>query len=89
MSIIGPRAYYSDELKNQQLVYPQSKKYINELLMVKPGITGYWQVTGRSQINFDKRVKMDAFYAKKKSLWRDLIILLKTPWVMISGKGAI
>lgn len=89
MSITGPRAYYPDELKNQQQIYPQSKKHIEELLRVKPGITGYWQVTGRSEINFDKRVGMDAFYAREKSLLRDIIIILKTPWMMLSGKGAV
>lgn len=89
MSIVGPRAYYADELRDQQKVYPETKKYVAELLKIKPGITGYWQVTGRSEINFDKRVKMDAWYAKQKSLWQDLLIILKTPWVMISGKGAI
>lgn len=89
MSIVGPRAYYPDELEYQQKIYPESKTHIKELLRVKPGITGYWQVTGRSEINFDKRVEMDAYYARQKSIFQDIIILLKTPWVMISGKGAI
>lgn len=89
MSIVGPRAYYPDELKNQQLVFPKSKRYIKELLEVKPGITGYWQVMGRSEINFDKRVKMDALYARKRSIFQDISIILKTPWAMISGKGAV
>lgn len=89
MSIVGPRAYYPDELKKQQQVYPQTKKYVEQLLKVKPGITGYWQVTGRSKVNFDKRVKMDAQYARQRSIWQDIIIILKTPWVMISGKGAL
>lgn len=89
MGLVGPRAYYPDELKNQQLIYPQSQKYVEELLKAKPGITGYWQVTGRSEINFDKRVRMDAEYARKKSIIQDIIIILKTPWAMISGKGAL
>lgn len=89
MSIVGPRAYYPDELVEQQKVFPESKKFVSELLKIKPGITGYWQVTGRSEINFDKRVEMDACYARQKSIFQDIIILLKTPWVMISGKGAI
>ena len=88
MSIVGPRAYYPDELVEQQKVYPESKKFVRELLKIKPGITGYWQVHGRSEINFDKRVKMDAYYARQKSILQDIIIILKTPWVMISGKGA-
>jgi len=89
MSIVGPRAYYPDELEEQQKVYPESKKYVKELLKIKPGITGYWQVHGRSEINFDKRVKMDAWYARQKSILQDIIIILKTPWAMISGKGAL
>lgn len=89
MSIVGPRAYYPDELENQQKVYPQSKTDVEELLKVKPGITGYWQVKGRSEINFDKRVKMDAAYARKKSIIWDIMIILQTPWAMLSGKGAI
>jgi len=89
MSIVGPRAYYPDEIKAQQEVYPQTQKHVKELLRVKPGITGFWQVTGRSEVNFDKRVKMDAEYANCQSIWQDLIIILKTPWAMISGKGAL
>jgi len=89
MSIVGPRAYYLDELEEQQKVYPETKKYVKELLKIKPGITGYWQVHGRSEVNFDKRVKMDARYARQKSILQDIIIILKTPWVMISGKGAL
>jgi len=89
MSLVGPRAYYPDEFKKQQQVYPKSKKHINKILEVKPGITGYWQVTGRSEINFDKRVKMDADYVNRHSILEDVIIILKTPWAMISGEGAI
>lgn len=89
MSIVGPRAYYPDELEEQQKRYPETSEAVAELLKIKPGITGYWQVHGRSEINFDKRVKMDAFYARQRSILKDIIILLKTPWVMISGKGAL
>jgi len=88
MSIVGPRAYFPDELKEQQIVYPETKEYVRDLLKIKPGITGYWQVTGRSEINFDKRVKMDSEYACCRSIFQDVLILLKTPWAMISGKGA-
>ena len=55
---------------------------------VKPGITGFWQVSGRSDVNFDKRIEMDAYYASKQSIFLDILILLKTPWAMFSGKGA-
>lgn len=89
MSIVGPRAYFADELEEQQKVYPETRKYVKEIMKAKPGITGHWQVTGRSEINFDKRAKMDADYVKKRSVLNDVIIILKTPWAMISGKGAL
>lgn len=89
MSLVGPRPYYPDELKEQQRKYPHTKKLVKIVLTGKPGVTGFWQVSGRSEVNFDKRIKMDADYIRRKSLWEDLVILLKTPWVMISGKGAL
>ena len=89
MSMVGPRAYYPDELENQQKVYPETIKYVEEILKAKPGITGFWQVTGRSEVNFDKRVKMDVDYVRKQSVLDDIIIILKTPWAMLSGKGAL
>jgi lipopolysaccharide/colanic/teichoic acid biosynthesis glycosyltransferase len=89
MSIVGPRPYYPEELEKQQQLFPQTKELVKEVLKVKPGITGYWQVTGRSQVAFDKRIEMDAYYARKRSIIFDLLIMLKTPWAMISGKGAI
>lgn len=88
MSLVGPRAYYPDELEEQQVVYPETKKYVAQIMQVRPGITGFWQVSGRSEVNFDKRVKMDADYVREKSILLDIKIILKTPWVMISGKGA-
>lgn len=89
MSLVGPRAYYPFELKEQQEKYPHTKKLVEEVLKVKPGITGQWQVSGRSEINFDKRIEMDADYARRRSMVYDLIILLKTPMAMVTGKGAV
>lgn len=89
MSLVGPRPYHADELAEQQIRYPGTEKYVKETQTVKPGITGFWQVTGRSNINFDKRIKMDADYAKKKSLLMDAKIILKTPIAMVSGVGAV
>lgn len=89
MSVVGPRPYYIDELEEQTKKYPHTKKLVKEVLSVKPGITGFWQVSGRSEVNFDKRIEMDAYYARRKSIWLDVLILLKTPWAMISGKGAV
>ena len=89
MSIVGPRAYYPDELENQLSKYPHTKKLVTQVLSVKPGVTGLWQVTGRSEINFDKRITIDADYVKNMSLWNDLKIMLLTPVIMISGRGAV
>ena len=89
MSLVGPRAYYPDELDNQQKKYPSTKKLVKKVLSIKPGITGYWQVSGRSEVNFDKRIAMDADYVDKRSLWYDIKILLKTPPAMITGRGAV
>lgn len=89
MSLVGPRAYYPDELNNQQKKYPSTRFLVKKVLSIRPGITGYWQVSGRSEVNFDKRIAMDADYVDKKSLWYDIKILLKTPWTMVTGKGAV
>ncbi len=89
MSLVGPRAYYPDELENQQEKYPHTKCLVTKVLSVKPGITGLWQVTGRSEIHFDKRIAIDAKYVDNISLWGDLKIIFRTPLIMVSGKGAV
>lgn len=89
MSMVGPRAYYPDELENQLSQYPHTKKLVTQVLSIKPGITGLWQVTGRSEINFDKRIMIDSDYVRHISLWKDLKIMFLTPIVMVSGKGAV
>jgi lipopolysaccharide/colanic/teichoic acid biosynthesis glycosyltransferase len=89
MSIVGPRPYLPEELEEQQKKFSGTEKYVREMLTVKPGITGFWQVSGRSEVNFDKRIEMDAYYARKKSIFFDALILLKTPWAMLTGKGAV
>ena len=89
MSLVGPRAYYPDEIKEQLKKHPRAKEYLSTVLKVRPGITGYWQVYGRSEVHFDRRIRMDANYVKKTSLWYDIKIILKTPWAMISGRGAV
>jgi len=89
MTLVGPRAYYPDELREQQKKYPDTRDAVKVVLSVKPGLTGYWQVSGRSEINFDKRIKMDAEYVKNRSILYDFSIILRTPWAMVSGKGAL
>jgi len=89
MSLVGPRAYYPDELSYQQKIFPNTKSLFKKVLSVKPGITGLWQVSGRSDLDFEKRIALDASYVDNLSLVNDLKIILKTPWVMITGKGAV
>jgi len=89
MSLVGPRPYYEDELREQQKKYPHTKQLVKVVLSAKPGVTGYWQVSGRSEVNFDKRIQMDADYVTKRSLLFDIIIMLKSPLAMITGKGAV
>lgn len=84
MSIIGPRAYIKKELEEQGKKYPKTKPWIPIILSVRPGITGPWQTSGRNEIPFDKRAKMDVQYARDYGFWGDLKILLKTPQAMIS-----
>lgn len=89
MSLVGPRAYYPFELEEQQIKHPHSRKYVKIILSGKPGLTGLWQVSGRSEINFDQRVKMDARYIQKRSILYDFRILLKTIPAVVSGRGAV
>jgi len=82
MSLVGPRPpipYECDEYKLWHL---------RRVIEVKPGITGLWQVEGRSSTSFDEMVRLDLKYIREWSLWLDIKIILKTPWVVITGKGA-
>ena len=88
MSLVGPRPYHDFELQEQSQKYPEVVKYIEAMHSVKPGITGQWQVSGRSEVDFEKRIKLDAEYAKQINIFYDILIMLKTPLVIINGKGA-
>lgn len=89
MSLVGPRAYQKNELAHQQQIYPKTSKYVKIILEARPGASGPWQVSGRSFINFDKRVEMDAKYIKRRSIFYDIWVIIQTPIVMITGRGAI
>lgn len=88
MSLVGPRAYKPDELEYKLKEYLQTRKDVEALLKVKPGITGVWQVSGRSEVDFPKRAELDAGYARRRSILEDIRIIFKTPGAMIGGKGA-
>lgn len=89
MSMVGPRAYYPFELEEQQKKYPKSVDFVKIILSSRPGLTGVWQVSGRSQINFDKRVEMDAQYVQRRSVLYDIYLILKTVPAVLFGRGAI
>jgi len=89
MSMIGPRAYLQDELDHQSAIYPDTKEKIDLVLNVKPGITGLWQVSGRSDVNFDRRIVIDEKYARKVTFLQDVSIIAKTPLAMLTGRGAV
>lgn len=84
MSMVGPRAYLEQELTEQVKKYPGTASQMKTVLAAKPGLTGLWQVSGRNEVTFDKRVSLDAQYVKTRSLINDLKILWKTPQAMIS-----
>ncbi len=80
MSLVGPRAYMPTELKHMG-------DYASMILHIKPGLTGWWQVMGRHETTFEQRLRMDEYYISNWSLWMDTYILLKTVWVIMSGRG--
>lgn len=81
MSLVGPRPPLPSEVANYTL--DQRKR-----LHIKPGITCLWQISGRSDIPFKEQVELDKQYIGSRSLWKDLIILLKTIPAVITGRGA-
>jgi lipopolysaccharide/colanic/teichoic acid biosynthesis glycosyltransferase len=82
MSLVGPRPAIPYEVE-------MYKPWHRRRLEAKPGITGLWQVTARSSADFDEMVKLDIEYVEQRSFLFDLLILVKTPLVVISCKGAV
>lgn len=81
MSLIGPRPYMPSEKEKMG-------ENVDMILAVKPGITGLWQVSGRSDVDFKSRVEMDVWYVRNWSIWSDIIILIKTIQVVLGHKGS-
>jgi lipopolysaccharide/colanic/teichoic acid biosynthesis glycosyltransferase len=82
MSLVGPRMITAEELEK----YGEYRQFV---LSVKPGLTGYWQVNGRQEVGYLKRVEMDVYYIQHWSLKLDVRILLQTPWKVLKGEGAV
>jgi len=81
MSLVGPRPYLPEELENR-------KQFSETIARVKPGLTGLWQISGRSDIVFEERLNMDEYYIRNWSLWLDIVIILKSLKACLEGKGA-
>ena len=81
MSLVGPRPYLYREKEDM------GERY-NDIIKVKPGLTGYWQVNGRSDVDFEERTRMDIEYIKNRNLWLDFKILIKTFLSVLFGKNA-
>ncbi len=81
MSIVGPRPPLVTEVERYD-------DYIRQRLLVKGGLTCFWQCGGRNDVSFDEWVELDLDYIEQRSLWTDLVIILKTVPAVISGRGA-
>lgn len=81
MSLVGPRMIAPAELA-------QYNQWGINLLTVRPGLTGLWQVSGRSDVGYDERVRLDMFYVRNWTIWQDLAILFQTVPTVLKGRGA-
>jgi undecaprenyl-phosphate galactose phosphotransferase len=81
MSLVGPRPIIEEEIHYYG-------KYIEDYYMVRPGITGMWQTSGRSDTGYEERVQMDAWYVRNWDFWFDIVLLWRTMKVVIEQKGA-
>ena len=82
MTLVGPRPYLPREKEDM-------KRYYNDIIECKPGLTGLWQVSGRSDVNFANRCRLDSFYNKHKCLFFDGQIFLKTFKAVFKKEGAV
>lgn len=80
MAIVGPRPIVEEEIEKHGSAY-------EEIISVKPGITGLWQVSGRNELSYEERVRINLYYIRNWSIWLDYYILLKTPHEIFSAHG--
>lgn len=80
ISLVGPRPIIEDELERYG-------SHAGVFLMIKPGLTGLWQVSGRNDVSYDERVKLDLYYIEHWSLWLDFKIVLQTVWMVLRGQN--
>lgn len=79
MSLVGPRPHLPEEVAKYQTRHKR-------VLAIKPGITGLAQISGRSDLDFEDEVRLDTYYVEHWSLWKDIVILLKTPFIVLFGR---
>ncbi len=82
MSLVGPRPHQPREVAG----YQRQHKIV---LAIKPGITGLSQISGRSNLTYEEEINLDTFYIENWSLYMDLIIIIKTPFIVLTRKGSI
>jgi Undecaprenyl-phosphate galactose phosphotransferase WbaP len=81
MSLVGPRPIVEDEIEKYGEIYRQ-------YLLVPPGITGIWQVSGRNNISYQERIELDRYYVQNWSPWLDFHLLMRTVWIVFNRHGA-
>lgn len=86
LSVVGPRPHFIFELEENE--NSPLRKYAHLVLAVKPGITGLWQVSGRSRLSYEDRVELDSLYMKRQSFFYDLMVIFKTIPIVLFSKGA-
>ncbi|HEX3756735.1 MAG TPA: undecaprenyl-phosphate galactose phosphotransferase WbaP [Rhizomicrobium sp.] len=82
MSLVGPRPVVAQEL--DEYYGPAAQLYVR----TRPGLTGLWQVSGRSDTSYERRIFLDEWYILNWSFWYDIVILIQTAWIVATGKGA-
>jgi lipopolysaccharide/colanic/teichoic acid biosynthesis glycosyltransferase len=81
MSLVGPRPI-------NEVEYDKYGHWQRNFMSIRPGLTGLWQVSGRSDLDFEDRVRLDMYYIRNWTLWLDLRILIKTLGVVVAREGA-
>lgn len=81
MSVIGNRPYMLTEKRKMGRAY-------TDIISTRPGLTGYWQVSGRNNISFDKRLELESYYSNNASIYMDIQIFIKTFGIVLTSKGA-
>lgn len=81
MSLVGPRPIIRDEVKKYG-------NFIEDFYMVRPGVTGMWQTSGRNDVSYDERVQMDTWYVRNWNVWFDIVLIWRTIGVVLGKKGA-